>query len=52
MEFVDRDAAAIGRANQRANASAGNQTNRNAFLFEDLQNSNVSDPAGKTATER
>src|SRR5579862_1554167 len=48
----NRKPAAIARANQRTNARARNRADRNAFLFENLENADVSNAAGKASAQR
>ena len=48
MQFVDRDAAAIGCSDERANTGTSDHPDRNAFLFEDFQNADVCNAAGKS----
>ena len=52
FQFGDRESAAIARPNECAHASARNGADRNAFPFEDFQNSNVRDAAGKSSAQR
>src|SRR5579871_5399798 len=51
LEFLDRHATAVDRADERSNAGSSNDTDGNALFFEDLQNSNVSNAAGEASTK-
>src|SRR6266404_831280 len=51
FQFRDRDSAAICGADERAYTGARNHANRNAFFFEDLENPNMCDAAGKATTQ-
>jgi len=42
---------AIGRADQRAHTGSSHDPNRNSFFFENLQNTDVCDAAGKSAAQ-
>lgn len=51
LQFSDRQATAIRSANQRSYAGPGDDSYWNAFFFQNLQNTNMSDAAGKSAAE-
>jgi hypothetical protein len=52
FEVLHREAAAIGRANQRAHTRASYRMNGTVFFFEDFQHTDVSDAARKAAAQR
>ena len=52
FHFLRATPAAIARPDQRAHARASDHADRNAFLFENLQNSDVRDAAGKSSAQR
>ena len=52
LQFFYRNAAAVGRSNERAHARASYETNRNIFRFEYFENADVRDAAGETAAQR
>ena len=52
FKLLQRDAAAVGRANQRAHTGATNHSYGYTFLFENLQNANVRNASRKSAAQR
>jgi hypothetical protein len=52
FEFFDGKTAAVSRTDQRAHTGSGDDADWNSFFFEDLQDSDVSHTAGKTAAQR
>ena len=51
FQFSDGDAAAIGCADERADAGAGHQADGNIFFFENFEDADMRDAAGKTAAQ-
>ena len=51
FQFRDGDAAAVGCADQRADAGAGDHADGNIFFFENFENADMSDAASKAATQ-
>ncbi len=51
FQLRDSDTAAVGRADQRAHTGAGDQAYRNIFFFEDFEDADVGDAAGKAAAQ-
>jgi hypothetical protein len=52
LEVFERQPAAITRPDQRTYAGSGYDANRDAFLFQYFENSNVGHAPGKAAAER
>jgi len=52
LQFADRKPAAIRGSDQRAHTGAGDHGDGYAFFFEDFENANVRDAAGKATAER
>src|ERR1700731_3102084 len=51
FKFLDGNAAAIRRSDERADAGARDEPDRDTLFFENFQDSDVSHAAGKAATE-
>src|SRR5581483_681850 len=52
FEFGRRMPATIGRTDERSHTRPGHKSDGNFFFFEDFQNSDVSDAAGESTTQR
>src|SRR5580704_3110770 len=51
LALFDAEPAAIGCADQRAHAGAGNKMDGNFFFFEDFEDPDMRDPPGKAAPQ-
>jgi len=52
LQLGNRNSAAIGSTDESADAGAGDKADRYVFFFEDFQNTDMSDAAGKAAAQR
>ena len=52
LQLGDGDSAAIGSADQRAYTGAGDKLDGDIFFFENFEDADVGDAAGKTSAQR